>query len=148
MQTKTGYSKTEYQQVNLKPPFTEISALAKVRAIQHCWNSCDPEKIVEIFDGEAQLLNRGNLIQGVPAILSFLRHRLDRELHCNIRMELWSFTEARTSASFQSEWRDAIRGQWYRTEGNMQLCFSEQGLVSKLSISAYDIQIAADERKF
>ena len=151
MQSKNRYSEmTEEQneQETQKPPFTEEAALAKVQTIQNFWNSCDPGKVVEMFDDAVQLLNRGNLIQGKPAILSFLRLRLDRELHCNMRMELWSFAEARTSASFQSEWQDALRGQWYRTEGNMQMCFNDQGLVMKLSISAYDIQIAAIERKF
>ena len=148
MQSKSRYSELTDEQETQKPPFTEELALAKVQTIQSFWNSCNPEKVVEMFDDEAQLLNRGNLIQGKPAILSFLRLRLDRELHCNMRMELWSFTEARTSASFQSEWQDALRGQWYRTEGNMQMCFGDQGLVMKLSISAYDIQIAAHERKF
>lgn len=148
MQSKSRYSETTDELERLKPPFTEKSALAKVQTIQNFWNSCNPEKVVEMFDDEAQLLNRGNLIQGKPEILSFLRLRLDRELHCNMRMELWSFAEARTSASFQSEWQDALRGQWYRTEGNMQMCFSDQGFVMKLSVSAYDIQIGAHERKF
>ena len=148
MQSKSIYSGTIAEQAAQTPPFTEKSALAKVQTIQNCWNSCNPEKVVEMFGDAAQLLNRGNLIQGKSAILSFLRLRLDRELHCNMRMELWSFAEARTSASFQSEWRDALRGQWYRTEGNMQMCFSDQGHVMKLSISAYDIQIEEHERKF
>ena len=148
MQSKSSYSEATDEQETQKPPFTEEAALIKVQTIQNFWNSCDPGKVVEMFDDAAQLLNRGNLIQGKPAILSFLRLRLDRELHCNMRMELWSFAEARTSASFQSEWQDALREQWYRTEGNMQMCFSDWGLVIKLSVSAYDIQIAAVERKF
>ena len=148
MQSKSRYSETTEEPETKKPPFTAETALAKVQTIQAFWNSCDPGKVVEMFDDTAQLLNRGNLIQGKPTILSFLRLRLDRELHCNMRMELWSFAEARISASFQSEWQDVLRGQWYRTEGNMQMCFNDQGLVIKLSVSAYDIQIAAVERKF
>jgi nuclear transport factor 2 (NTF2) superfamily protein len=148
MKSQNSYLETTDEQETKKLPFTEETALARVRTIQSFWNSCDPGKVVEIFDDAAQLLNRGNLIQGKPTILSFLRLRLERELHCNMRMELWSFAEARISASFQSEWQDALREQWYRTEGNMQMCFNDRGLVIKLSVSAYDIQIAAVERKF
>ena len=61
-------------------------------------------------------------------------------------MNLWSFSDSRISASFVSDWQDAIRGQWYRTEGNMQMCFSEEGLIEKLSVSALDAQIQTDER--
>ena len=148
MQSKSRYSETTGELDTKPTPFTKETALAKVQTIQNYWNSCDPGKVVEMFDETAELLNRGNLIQDKSAILSFLQLRLDRELHCNMRMELWSFAETRISASFQSEWQDALREQWYRTEGNMQMCFNDQGLVIKLSVSAYDIQIAAVERKF
>jgi nuclear transport factor 2 (NTF2) superfamily protein len=148
MKLKNRYSETTDEQETKKLPFTKEAALARVQTIQSLWNSCDPGKVVEMFDDAAQLLNRGNVIQGKPTILSFLRLRLERELHCNMRMELWSFTEVRTSASFQSEWQDALREQWYRTEGNMQMCFNDRGLIIKLSVSAYDIQIAEAERKF
>ena len=92
------------------------------------------------------MFNRGNLIENRPSIRSFLELRLSRELHCNITLELWSFSDSRISASFVSEWQDAVRGQWYRTEGNMQMCFSEEGLIEKLSVSAFDVRIRGNER--
>lgn len=131
---------------DLKPLFTEETAVAKVQVIQNLWNSGDARVIVAMFDGAAKLFNSGNLIEDHSSIQSFLELRLSRELHCAMTMDLWSFSGSRISASFVSEWQDAIRGQWYRTEGNMQMCFSEEGLIEKLSVSAFDAQIHADER--
>ncbi len=133
-------------QPNLKHPFTEETAVAKIQVIQDLWNSRDARIIVTMFDGGAKLFNRGNLIEDCASIQSFLELRLSRELHCTMSMNLWSFSDSRISASFVSEWQDAIRGRWYRTEGNMQMCFSEEGSIEKLSVSAFDAQIQADER--
>ena len=131
---------------DLKPPFTEETAITKIQDTQDLWNSCDAGVIVSMFDDGAKMFNRGNLIENRPSIRSFLELRLSRELHCNITLELWSFSDSRISASFVSEWQDAVRGQWYRTEGNMQMCFSEEGLIEKLSVSAFDVRIRGNER--
>ena len=134
-------------QPTLKPLFTADTAIAKIQAIQDLWNSRDASKMVTTFDGEAKVFNRGNLIEGCSSIQSFLELRFNKALHCTMTIDLWTFSDFRISASFLSEWQDAIRGQWYRSEGNMQMCFNEQGLIEKLSVSAFDARIQADERE-
>ena len=129
------------------PPFTALSAREQVQAIQGVWNGCQIPLVIQFFDDAAQLFSQGNLINGKARISEFLKQRQLRELHCNLKMELWSFNNDRISTSFQSEWQDAIRRQWYRTEGNMQMCFAETGLIRKLSISSIDISITAEMRR-
>ena len=133
-------------QPTLKPPFIGETASATIQVLQDLWNSRDADQIVTTFDGEATVLNRGNVIEGCRSIRTYLERRLSKALHCTMTMDLWSFSESRISASFMSEWQDAIRGQWYRTEGNMQMCFTEQGLIEKLSVSAADARIPVNER--
>ena len=130
----------------MKPLFTEETAITKIQVIQDLWNSRDASEMLTTFDGEAKVFNRGNLIEGCASIQSFLEQRLIKALHCTMTMDLWSFSDFRISASFLSDWQDAMRGRWYRTEGNMQMCFSEQGLIEKLSVSAFDTRIQVDER--
>ena len=133
-------------QPTLKPLFTEATASATIQVIQDLWNSRDADQIVTTFHGGATVLNRGNLIEGCRSIHAYLERRLSKALHCTMTMNLWSFSDSRISASFMSEWQDAVRGQWYRTEGNMQMCFTEQGLIEKLSVSAADARIPVNER--
>src|SRR4051812_17233730 len=55
--------------------------------------------------------------------------------------ELWSFTEHRISVRFQYEWHDDS-GHWYRSYGNEQWEFNEQGLMRRREVSINDVPIA------
>ena len=50
-------------------------------------------------------------------------------------------------ARFCYEWHDAS-GQWYRSYGNEQWEFAENGLMQRRQASINDVTIATDDRKF
>jgi acetyltransferase-like isoleucine patch superfamily enzyme len=65
----------------------------------------------------------------------------------NIKKELWSFTDNWISVRFEYEWHDAS-GQWYRSHGNEQWEFAENGLMQRREASINDVVIQESERKF
>lgn len=62
--------------------------------------------------------------------------------------ELWAFTGNKISVRFEYEWRHAHNGEWYRTHGNEHWKFDDEGLMKRRDMSANDIPISAEERKY
>src|SRR5271156_3106272 len=62
------------------PPFTDESAVQKVRAAEDAWNSCDPPRVALGYSVESYWRNRAEFIQGRPAIITFLARKWEREL--------------------------------------------------------------------
>jgi nuclear transport factor 2 (NTF2) superfamily protein len=60
---------------------------------------------------------------------------------------LWAFTDRRIAVRFQYEWHDAA-GQWYRSYGNENWEFADNGLMRRREASINDVRIAASERRF
>jgi nuclear transport factor 2 (NTF2) superfamily protein len=46
------------------PPFTEISALAKVQAAEDAWNSRDPERVSMAYTEDSKWRNRSEFLVG------------------------------------------------------------------------------------
>jgi nuclear transport factor 2 (NTF2) superfamily protein len=61
--------------------------------------------------------------------------------------ELWAFHGHRIAVRFQYESRDES-GQWWRSYGNEQWEFSDDGLMRRREASINDVRIEAGERKF
>ncbi len=60
--------------------------------------------------------------------------------------ELWSFTENRIAVRFAYEWHDE-QGQWFRSYGNENWEFDENGLMKTRYASINDLPISEAERK-
>ena len=132
----------------IRPPFTEETARAKVKAAEQAWNSRDPERVALAYTEDSDWRNRTEFFRGRESIRAFLRRKWTRELDYRLRKELWAFTGNRISVRFEYEWRDAESGQWFRTHGNEHWEFADDGLMRRRDMSANDIPIAESERKF
>jgi nuclear transport factor 2 (NTF2) superfamily protein len=131
----------------IKPPFTRESALQKVRNAQNAWNTQDPEKVVQGYSIDSQWRNRTAFFKGRESIVEFLKRKWEKELDYQLEKELWAFTDNRISVRFEYEWRDVDTGQWYRTHGNEQWEFDDDGLMHRRDMSANDIPILESERR-
>ncbi|HEY9897165.1 MAG TPA: nuclear transport factor 2 family protein [Candidatus Sericytochromatia bacterium] len=129
------------------PPFTLETAKAKVQAAEDAWNTRDPKRVAGAYTPDSQWRNRSEFLSGREEIALFLQRKWDKELDYRLKKELWSFTENRISVRFEYEWHDEA-GQWYRSHGNEQWEFADNGLMQRREASINDVLIQESERKF
>ncbi|MCP3143452.1 nuclear transport factor 2 family protein [Pyxidicoccus xibeiensis] len=131
----------------LRPPFTHDTARAKVQAAEDAWNSRDPERVALAYTVDSEWRNRDEFFRGRDAIRRFLQRKWAKELDYRLMKELWCFTDNRISVRFEYEWHDAA-GQWFRTHGNEHWEFDPEGLMRRRDMSANDLPIAEEERRY
>ncbi|MCH9053406.1 MAG: nuclear transport factor 2 family protein [Proteobacteria bacterium] len=129
------------------PPFTEESARIKVRAAEDAWNSRNPVKIALAYTSDSLWRNRAEFLEGRPEIEAFLTRKWARELDYRLIKELWTFADDRIAVRFAYESRDD-GGNWFRSYGNENWEFDEQGLMKRRIASINDLPIAETDRKF
>ena len=129
------------------PPFTLETAKQKVRMAENAWNTHDPVKVSLAYTEDSRWRNRGEFLQGREAIVAFLQRKWARELDYRLIKELWAFHENRIAVRFKYEWHDDS-GQWYRSYGNENWEFDEDGLMRKRYACINDLPIKEAERKF
>ncbi len=130
----------------LVPPFNAETARKKVQVAEDNWNSCDPERVSLAYSENSEWRNRDQFFSGREAIREFLSKKWERELDYRLKKELWAYTDNRISVRFEYEWHDAD-GQWYRTHGNEQWEFDDDGLMRRRDASLNDYEIDASERR-
>ena len=131
----------------IKPPFTDETARAKVKAAENLWNTRDPEKVALAYTEDSEWRDRTKFFKGRKAIKEFLKQKWSREKNYRLMKELWAYTGNHLSVRFEYEWKHAETGQWYRTHGNEHWEFDEDGLMTKRDMSANDITILESERR-
>jgi uncharacterized protein len=131
----------------LVPPFTQETAVLKVRAAEDGWNSRDPERVSLAYTPDSVWRNRAEFPVGREQIREFLRRKWDRELDYRLIKQLWAFTDHRIAVKFEYEWHDDA-GHWFRSYGNELWEFDEAGLMRRREASINDSPIAAADRKF
>ncbi|MFH9825462.1 nuclear transport factor 2 family protein [Streptomyces bobili] len=129
------------------PPFTRETAVEKVRLAEDGWNTRDPERVALAYTKDSRWRNRAELATGRDEITAFLRRKWARELDYRLVKELWAFTENRIAVRFAYEWRDDA-GNWFRSYGNENWEFDEDGLMRTRYASINDLPIREAERKF
>ncbi len=129
------------------PPFSSETAAQKVRMAEDAWNSRDPARVALAYTPESQWRNRGEFLKGREAIEQFLKRKWSRELDYRLIKELWACQGNRIAVRFAYEWHDE-GGQWYRSYGNENWEFDEQGLMRRRIASINDLAIAPAERKY
>jgi nuclear transport factor 2 (NTF2) superfamily protein len=133
----------------IKPPFSEETARAKVKAAQDAWNTKNPERVAQAYTSNSQWRNRAEFFSGREAIIEFLTRKWSKELDYRLMNELWCYTGNRISVRFEYEWRDADNAtQWMRTHGNEHWEFDYDGLMSRRDMSANDFPIEESERRY
>jgi nuclear transport factor 2 (NTF2) superfamily protein len=128
------------------PPFTRETALHKVQAAEDAWNTRDPHKVSLAYTENSVWRNRDAFVTGRAAIVELLTKKWQRELDYALRKELWAFDGNRISVRFQYESHDAD-GQWWRSYGNEQWEFDENGLMARREASINDVPIDESERR-
>ena len=129
------------------PPFTEETARIKVRAAEDAWNSRNPANIALAYTSDSLWRNRVEFVNGRPEIEALLTRKWAREIDYRLIKELWIFAGDRIAVRFAYEWRDDA-GNWFRSYGNENWEFDEQGLMKRRIASINDLPIAETDRKF
>jgi len=131
---------------DIRPPFTEETARAKVRAAQDAWNTRDPHRVALAYTEDSEWRNRDEFLHGRAEIVAFLERKWARELDYRLEKELWAFTADRIAVRFEYESRDAD-GRWWRSYGNENWEFDASGLMAKRYASINDVPIDESERR-
>ena len=129
------------------PPFMRETALQKVRMAEDGWNSRDPQRVALAYTTDSQWRNRAEFPQGREQIVQFLTRKWARELDYRLIKELWAFDGNRIAVRFAYEWHDDS-GNWFRSYGNENWEFDENGLMRRRFASINDWPIKDSERKF
>ncbi|MCP2168642.1 nuclear transport factor 2 family protein [Goodfellowiella coeruleoviolacea] len=128
------------------PPFTEETARRKVRAAEDAWNTRDPDVVALAYTEDCEWRNRDRFLHGRDEIRAFLREKWARELDYRLRKELWAWAGNRISVRFEYESRDRD-GQWWRSYGNEQWEFADNGLMRRRYASINDVPISPSDRR-
>jgi nuclear transport factor 2 (NTF2) superfamily protein len=129
------------------PPFTLETATQKVRLAEDAWNSRDPGRVAQVYTADTRWRNRAEFPVGREQVKEFLARKWDRELDYRLIKELWAHDGSRIAVRFAYEWHDDS-GNWYRSYGNENWEFNEQGLMQRRFASINDLPIAEADRKF
>lgn len=129
------------------PPFTRETAIQKVRAAEDGWNTRDPQRVALAYTPQSVWRNRAEFVTGREAIVQFLSRKWARELDYRLIKELWAFTENRIAVRFAYECHDDS-GNWFRSYGNENWEFDENGLMARRFASINDLPIAPKDRLF
>ena len=129
------------------PPFTRETAIQKVRLAEDAWNSRDPEKVSLGYTPDSRWRNRSEFVNGRAEIVAFLTRKWAKELDYRLIKELWAFTDNRIAVRFAYEWHDDS-GNWYRSYGNENWEFDEDGLMKVRHACINDLPIKESDRKY
>ena len=129
------------------PPFTFDTAIQKVRAAEDGWNGRDPAKVALAYTPDSIWRNRSAFLQGRAEIEAFLTAKWARELDYRLIKELWAYDGSRIAVRFAYEWHDAS-GQWWRSYGNENWEFAQNGLMAARHASINDLAIEENDRLF
>ncbi len=129
------------------PPYTAESAALKARLAEDAWNSRDPDRVALVYTEDTVWRNRAEFPVGRDAVHAFLVRKWARELDYRLIKELWAFDTHRIAVRFVYEWRDDA-GQWYRSHGNENWLFNDQGFMAERHASINDRPIGERDRLF
>ena len=132
---------------SLVPPFTLETARAKVRKAEDGWNSRNPEQVALAYTPDSRWRNRAEFVNGREEIVKFLTRKWARELEYRLIKELWAFVENRIAVRFAYEWRDDS-ASWFRSYGNENWEFDDDGLMRVRLASINDLPIREQDRLY
>jgi nuclear transport factor 2 (NTF2) superfamily protein len=129
------------------PPFDRESAILKVRLAEDGWNTRNPEKISLAYTPDSSWRNRAEFATGRAEIVQLLSRKWAKELDYRLIKELWAFDGNRIAVRYAYEWHDDS-GNWFRSYGNENWEFDEQGLMQRRFACINDLPIKEADRKF
>ncbi|TDJ16338.1 MAG: nuclear transport factor 2 family protein [Gammaproteobacteria bacterium] len=129
------------------PPFDLESAMQKARMAEDAWNSRDPAKVSLAYTVDSVWRNRSEFLRGRDAIVQFLTRKWAKELDYRLIKDLWAYRDRRIAVRFAYEWHDDS-GNWYRSYGNENWEFADDGLMQRRIASINDLPITPTDRKY
>ena len=129
------------------PPFDAESAATKARMAEDAWNGRDAAKVALAYTEDSVWRNRSEFVRGRQQIEAFLERKWARELDYRLIKEVWAYCGNRISARFAYEWHDDS-GHWYRSYGNENWEFAENGLMQNRHASINDLPIREEDGLF
>ena len=129
------------------PPFDTDSAVRKVRMAEDAWNTRDPQRVSLAYTVDSVWRNRSEFLTGREAIQQFLVRKWSKELDYRLIKELWACQGNRIAVRFAYESHDDS-GNWFRSYGNENWEFDEQGYMKRRFASINDLPIKESDRKF
>ena len=129
------------------PPFTAETATQKVRMAEDAWNSRDPERVSLAYTLDSVWRNRAEFLHGRDEIVAFLKRKWNREIDYRLIKELWTFDGNHIAVRFAYEWHDDS-GNWFRSYGNENWEYDENGFMKRRIASINDLPIKEDDRKY
>ncbi|MEI6542805.1 MAG: nuclear transport factor 2 family protein [Methylococcales bacterium] len=128
------------------PPFSCEMAVQKVRMAENAWNNQDPQRIALAYTSDSEWRNRNEFPKGRIQIIEFLTRKWSQELDYRLIKELWAFNNNRIAVRFAYEWHNANQ-EWFRSYGNENWEFDNQGLMQRRYASINDLPIQETDRK-
>lgn len=128
------------------PPFNFETATQKVQLAENAWNTQDPEKVSLAYTIDTEWRNRDLFINGREEVRAFLTAKWKKEFEYKLKKELWAFTDNKIAVRFEYEWHDS-KGQWFRSYGNENWEFDENGFMKKRFASINDLAINESDRR-
>jgi nuclear transport factor 2 (NTF2) superfamily protein len=122
-------------------------ATQKVRLAEDAWNTRDPKRVSLAYTPDSVWRNRAEFFAGREAIQQFLTRKWAKELDYRLIKELWTCQGNRIAVRFAYEWHDDS-GNWFRSYGNENWEFDDQGFMRRRIASINDHPIPASERKY
>ena len=129
------------------PPFTLETAAQKVRLAEDAWNSRDPQRVSLVYTADTRWRNRVEFPAGRQQVVELLQRKWARELDYRLIKELWAHDGNRIAVRFAYEWHDDS-GHWFRSYGNENWEFDENGFMMRRFASINDLPIAQADRKY
>ncbi len=129
------------------PPFSLESARQKARAAEDAWNTRDPARVAQAYTVDTRWRNRSEFPRGREQVQAFLERKWQKELDYRLIKEIWAWHGNRIAVRFAYEWHDA-QGQWWRSYGNENWEFDENGYMAVRHASINDLAIEESDRKF
>lgn len=128
------------------PPFTNDMAVQKARLAEDAWNTRDPDVVIGAYSDDSVWRNRSEFVTGYGEIHALLTQKWAREHEYRLIKELWAVAQNRIAVRFAYEWHDAT-GQWFRSYGNENWLFANDGRMCQRHASINDMLIAEHDRR-
>ena len=104
-------------------------------------------RVILAYTPDSRWRNRSEFLHGRAEIEAFLTRKWQRELDYRLIKEVWAFRENRIAVRFAYEWHDDD-GDWFRSYGNENWEFADDGLMAVRIASINDLAIAESDRKY
>ena len=104
-------------------------------------------KVALAYSLDSRWKNRSEFVNGRQDIIAFLTRKWTKELDYRLIKEFWAFTDNRIAVRFAYEWHDDS-DHWYRSYGNENWEFNDDGLMRLRFACINDLPIKESDRKY